>query len=445
MKHIATQSARAIAASTTLSVRGSGNCRIPLVSISRSTHNISHCTTRLHNCQFYQIRYASSKSKAKPKMTDATNNPLSGLWQPTQLQRLHYGSGSVSKHLLSCLPSENSKAFIITGNSLANKTPLIKDVEKILGSKHAGTFSKIGEHAPVAQLDEATKIVENDSSVDTVISIGGGSPIDSAKAISYRLHDKNGKWLHHIAIPTTLSASECTMMAGYTESDGVKTGVRGKELVPHVVLYDASFALHTPERLWTSTGLRAMDHAIELLYHPTASEMPARWLCLQSAASLFSNLPKYKSNPKDEDIITKLQLAAFASLGFLGYNIKGGLGLSHALGYALGSPYSIPHGITSCLTLGHVVKLKSQDPDAAAQIARLLPLIGEMASGDAQKDAEKVGDRLLKLVKDLELDSDLRNYKVGKDQIPIITKRATGQESGAVYNAVEGLVKALFP
>lgn len=378
-------------------------------------------------------------------MTDATNNPLSGLWQPTQLQRLHYGSGSVSKHLLDCLPSPNSKAFIITGNSLATKTPLVQDVEKLLGSKHAGTFSKIGEHAPVAQLDEATKIVENDSSVDTVISIGGGSPIDSAKAISYRLHDKSGRWLHHIAIPTTLSASECTMMAGYTESDGVKTGVRAKELVPHVVLYDASFALHTPERLWTSTGLRAMDHAIELLYHPTASEMPARWLCLQSAAGLFENLPKYKSSPKDEDTITKLQLAAFGSLGFLGYNIKGGLGLSHALGYALGSPYSIPHGITSCLTLGHVVKLKSQDPEAAKQVARLLPFINETPSEDAKKDAEKVGDRLLRLVKDLGLDSDLRNYKVDKDQIPVITKRATGQESGDVYNAVEGLVKGLFP
>ena len=378
-------------------------------------------------------------------MTDATNSPLSGLWQPTQLQRLHYGSGSVSKHLLDCLPSDNSKAFIITGNSLANKTPLVKDVEKILGSKHAGTFSKIGEHAPVAQLDEATKIVENDSSVDTVISIGGGSPIDSAKAISYRVHDKKGKWLHHIAIPTTLSASECTLMAGYTESNGVKTGVRGKELVPHVVLYDASFAMQTPERLWTSTGLRAMDHAIELLYHPTASEMPARWLCLQSASSLFSNLPKYKENPKDEDTITKLQLAAFASLGFLGYNIKGGLGLSHALGYALGSPYGIPHGITSCLTLGPVVKLKAHDPSAAEQVVRLLPFIGETVSGDTTKDAEKVGDRLLKLVKDLGLDSDLRNYKVETDQIPVITKRATGQESGDVYNAVEGLVKGLFP
>ncbi|KAH7070908.1 hypothetical protein FB567DRAFT_564568 [Paraphoma chrysanthemicola] len=377
-------------------------------------------------------------------MTDATNHPLSGLWQPTQLQKLHYGSGSVKKHLIHCLPGEDSKAFIITGASLANKTPLIKQVEELLGHRHAGTFSKIGEHAPIAQLDEATDIVTNDSSVDTVISIGGGSPIDSAKAISYRLHDKSGKWLYHIAIPTTLSASECTMMAGYTESDGVKTGVRGKELVPSTIIYDSTFGLYTPERLWMSTGMRAMDHAIELLYHPTASEMPARWLTLQAAASLFEHLPSYKANPKDEDTITKLQLSAFASLGFLGYNIKGGLGLSHALGYALGSPYSIPHGITSCLTLGHVIKLKAADPEAAEQIARLLPFLGEALSGDHRKDAERVGDKVLQLVKDLGLDNDLSNYKVAKDEISVITKRATGQESGRVYDDVEGLVKGLF-
>jgi alcohol dehydrogenase class IV len=389
------------------------------------------------------IRFNSTASK--PKMTDATNHPLSGLWQPTQLQKLHYGPDSVKQHLLNCLPKDTSKAFIITGNSLATKTPLVKQVEQLLGNKYAGTFSKIGEHAPVAQLDEATALVTDGDGVDTVISIGGGSPIDSSKAISYRLHEKTGNFLFHIAIPTTLSASECTMMAGYTEKDGVKTGVRAKELAPHVVIYDSKFALETPGRLWMSTGMRAMDHAIELLYHPTATEMPARWLCLQSAASLFSNLQKYKKDPKDEDTITQLQLAAFASLGFMGYNMKGGLGLSHALGYALGSPYGIPHGITSCLTLGHVVKLKAREEAAAEQIARLLPFIGETASGDSRKDAEKVGERILMLAKDLGLDSDLGKYEVGRDQIPIITERATGgQKEGEVYDAVEGLVKGLF-
>lgn len=287
--------------------------------------------------------------------------------------------------------------------------------------------------------------MKKDETIDTVISIGGGSPIDSAKAISYRLHEKTRNFLYHITIPTTLGAAECTFIAGYTGFDGVKIGVRAKELVPSVVIYDSKFALYTPERLWTSTGVRAMDHAVELLYHPTASEMPARWLALQSAAILFEALPKYKQDPKDEDNITKLQLAAYGSLGFIGYNLEGGIGPSHALGYALGSPYGIPHGITSCLTLGHVVKLKAQDPAAAEQIARLLPFIGESASGDTKVDAEIVGDRILKLVKDLELGNDLSNYKVGKDQIPIITERATGgMKDGAVYDAVEGLVKGLF-
>jgi alcohol dehydrogenase class IV len=378
-------------------------------------------------------------------MTDATNHPLSGLWASTQISKLYYGPSTVATHLLSCLPSNSSKAFIITGNSLATKTPLVKQVEELLGAQHAGTFSNIGEHAPVAQLDEATSLVAKETSIDTVVSIGGGSPIDSAKAISYRVHEKTGKFLFHIAIPTTLSASECTMMAGFTTADGVKTGVRAAELVPSVVLYDADFAAHTPERLWLSTGMRALDHAVELLYHPTAPEMPARWTCLQAASSLFEGLAAYKKGARDEDTLTKLQLAAFASLGFLGTNLKGGLGLSHGLGYALGSPYGIPHGITSCLTLGHVVKLMAADAGAAEQISRLLPFLGESKSGDDKKDAEKVGERILALVKDLGLDHDLRNYKVGKDQIPIITKRATGQEEGGeLYGKVEDLVKGLF-
>jgi alcohol dehydrogenase class IV len=416
------------------------NCRPAITQLRAYPHLGPSTLASFRNYSISQTHQSSTKSK----MTDATSHPLSGLWQPTQLQKLHYGSDTVSKHLSSCLPTSQSKAFIITGNSLASKTPVVQQVEKLLGPRHAGTFSKIGEHAPVAQLDEATQLVEKDSSVDTVISIGGGSPIDSAKAISYRLHVKSGKWLFHIAIPTTLSASECTMMAGFTQADGVKTGVRAQELVPNVVLYDASFALHTPERLWLSTGMRAMDHAIELLYHPTATEMPARWVCLQAAASLFENLPRYKKDPKDTNVITKLQLAAFASLGFLGTNIKGGLGLSHGLGYALGSPYGIPHGITSCLTLGHVVQLKAADPSSAEQVARLLPFIGEAKSGNDAKDAEKVGERVLKLVEELGLDRDLRNYKVGREEIPVITKRATGAESGELYDKVEGLVKGLF-
>ena len=370
-------------------------------------------------------------------------NPLSGLWKPTHLERLYYGPSSVRNNLVSCLPSASSKAFIITGATLASKTPLIKQVEELLGPKHhAGTFSNIKQHAPVAELDKATKAVQKDSAIDTIVSIGGGSPIDSAKAISYRTHEKSSKFLYHITIPTTLSAAECTMGAGYTNEEGKKTGIGDPGLVPNVIIYDSKFALETPQRLWLSTAIRSLDHAVELLYHPKASEAPAKSLVLSAIEALFTYLPKSKAEPKNEDYITRLQLAAFSSLFPIGLDMGGGLGLSHAMGYALGSPYGIPHGITSCISLAGVVRLKAQNAEDAAQIARALPFIGQNRSGDDKKDSLKVADAIEKLVQELGLESRLSDYKVGSDQVSVVAKTATRSESGPLYDGVVKIVES---
>nr|POE87821.1 maleylacetate reductase 1 [Quercus suber] len=423
------------------------NLRLPNHYIIPDKQHVSNLLRRHSLCRSVTAPFPGQHQKRyKSKSTESSQNPLSGLWKPTHLVRLHYGPEAVKQHLLDCLPSDSSKAFIITGNSLATKTSLIKQVEQLLGDKHAGTFSKIGQHAPVKELDEATKLVHRDEKVDTIISIGGGSPIDSAKAISYRLNEKQpGRFLYHISIPTTLSAAECTLHAGYTKEDGMKTSVSHPELALHVVIYDAKFALETPAWLWMSTALRALDHALESMYHPTTTEMPCRWMCLQAAGELFTYLPRYHADPRDEEVITRLQLAAFASLGFLALNVQGGLGLSHSLGYALGSPYQIPHGITSCLTLGHVVKLKAQGSAAdARQLARMAPFVGVATTGDDRRDATAVGDAILDLVQRLGLKTTLTEKQVGKDQAHTITKLATRQESGPQYDAVRRLVEGLW-
>ncbi|KAL8850097.1 MAG: hypothetical protein Q9221_004958 [Calogaya cf. arnoldii] len=374
-------------------------------------------------------------------MTESTNHPLSGLW-PTQLQALYYGPSSVKKHLLSHLPSDSSKAFIITGSSLATKTSLAGLVESLLGPKHhAGTFTSITQHAAIAQLDEATDSVLGDPSIDTLISIGGGSPIDSAKAISYRPHEKNGGFLFHITIPTTLSAAECTLIAGYTNEKGIKVSVAHPRLIPQVILYDSTFARETPQKLWLSTGIRSLDHAVELLYYPTASEAPTKQSCLTALSQPFEYLPKCKKEPDNEDCITRLQLASFMSLFGVGLNLKGGLGLSHTLGYALGSPYGIPHGIASCLTLPSVVRLKADNAEDAEQIARILPFIGQQRSGKDKEDAIRVGDAIDKLLNTSGLDTTLKEYNVKEDQIPKITKMATNSDQGELYDKVASLVK----
>lgn len=375
--------------------------------------------------------------------TNSTNHPPSGLWKPFRLQAMHYGADTVKDHLPSYLPSDTSKAFIITGSSLATKTKLISHIESLLGPKHhAGTFADIKQHAPVSQLDQATDAVTKDPSIDTLISVGGGSPIDSAKAISHRYHEKQSKYLYHITIPTTLSAAECTPIAGYTDSTGTKVGVFHPELMPHVIIYDCTFAKETPQKLWLSTGIRALDHAVESMYHPTTPEAPTKQMCLSAIGQLFEYLPKSKKEPGNEEYITRLQLAAFNSLYGIGLNMAGGLGLSHSLGYALGAPYGIPHGITSCLTLASVVRLKAEKTEDAEQLARILPYIGQARTDNDRKDAIRVGDAIDGLLKELGLDTRLNEHNVGEDHIPKIARLATKTEEGELYDSVVSLVES---
>lgn len=186
--------------------------------------------------------------------------------------------------------------------------------------------------------------------------------------------------------------------------------------------------------------------------------MPCRWLALTAIKYLFHYLPLYQKNPKDEQVINNLFIAAYASLGFVGGNMGKGLGLSHSMGYALGSPYGIPHGITSCLTLGHVAKLKAKsnpkDAEAVASILHAIPAeYGATASGDDLKDANAVGDAILKLVSDLGFKTTLTEKGVGRDQTDIIVKRATGGLSGKdelnaeeqkMVSGIKQLVESLY-
>jgi alcohol dehydrogenase class IV len=71
-----------------------------------------------------------------------------------------------------------------------------------------------------------------ESQADIILSVGGGSPIDAAKAVAFSLHQGSGRWIPNIAIPTTLSVAETTQIAGYTDNDGNKVALNHPELVP---------------------------------------------------------------------------------------------------------------------------------------------------------------------------------------------------------------------
>ncbi|KAJ8108911.1 hypothetical protein OPT61_g7843 [Boeremia exigua] len=346
-----------------------------------------------------------------------------GMYRASPTKLMLYGQGTTSQLKSVITQLGGTKAFVITGRSLYEKTSVIKNVEKQLDSMHGGTYYKIGQHAPIQLIREATAMMSK-SGCDVLVSVGGGSPIDSAKAIAHNIHKETGKWVPSIAIPTTLSVAETTQNAGFTTEEGHKIAVSDPEQVPKAVIYDGENAIHTPMNLWLSTGMRALDHAVELMYHPLASEIPTKRLCLEAIKDLFTYLPQSKVDPNNAEIRTKLFLACYASL--FPFLFSGGIGLSHSIGHAIGASYAIPHGITSCLSLAPVVRLKAGNPDEAKQIARIIPYINKQSSGDDSSDARSVADAIAELVEQLGLRTTLTAYGVpsGEEEEDAIASRA---------------------
>jgi alcohol dehydrogenase class IV len=307
---------------------------------------------------------------------------------------VYYGPGCVSTALPTLLDTLGaSKALVITGNSLYTKTDVVKKVEGILReqNRHAATFYNIGEHSPISGIRAGVDMLKQ-SGADIIVSVGGGSPIDASKAIIYYLHEQlGGDFLRQIAIPTTLSAAEYSIGAGYTDEAGQKTAVSSQYLAPSGVILDAELTLATPEKLWLSTGIRALDHAVEQLYRPFVIP-PLKQLCYGAIVDLFKYLPQSKADPSDIHARQKLQVASWMSLWPARLGQYSALGLSHSLGHKLGATYGIPHGITSCLTLAPTVNLKSKvaSEEDKEWLAGTLHRLKQTSTGSLEGDVVKL-------------------------------------------------------
>src|SRR6202046_3592580 len=157
------------------------------------------------------------------------------------------------------------RAIVVTGKSLGNSL-LLAQVSGAVGSRCAAVFKGARQHVPRSVVGELeAEIARVDA--DSLISFGGGSPIDTCKVASFAF--LTSRDLIHIAIPTTLSAGEYTHAGGVTdETTKVKSGVSDPRLAPRTVLNDPVLTLATPDWLWVATGMRALDHAIETIYTP---------------------------------------------------------------------------------------------------------------------------------------------------------------------------------
>ncbi|KLO09147.1 alcohol dehydrogenase IV [Schizopora paradoxa] len=384
-------------------------------------------------------------------MSESPRTTIQGsLGSSPTLQSVFYGPGCVSNALPKLIKSFGvKKALVVTGNTLRTKTDVVKKVETILEQHdaHGATFSGIGEHAPIAGILKAVDQLK-ELRADFLVSVGGGSPIDAAKAIAYRFKDtpeSGGKILPHFGIPTTLSAAEYTSGAGYTGEDGHKIAVISPEIGLSGIILDAELTLPTPERLWLSTGMRAMDHAVETMYRPNIAH-PVKFLGYGAIADLFKYLPLSKANPENVEYRQRLLIAAWMSLWPIRFHENSPIGISHLLGHKLGATYSIPHGMTSCLTLAAVVKLQSElaSPEDKKYLADILFHLGVPSTGSVDGDILLLSDLLDKLVVQLGLKTTLEAYKVPREDLPKIAERALGSKEVPAFSKVVGLLETIY-
>ena len=311
--------------------------------------------------------------------------------------RVHFGAGSLEK--LEEEAQAFERTFVITGRTLNEKTDLVRRVEAMLGQKHVGTFADMGEHTPGSAVEQAAAEAKQ---ADLLISIGGGSVIDGTKAVVARLG-----YPVQVAVPTTLSGAEWAHLVGVTDEEaGRKGGFADPKAVPPIVILDAEVTLPTPEKLWLSTGIRALDHAIEGFLgegeHPIEDV-----LGLEGARRLVEYLPRSKEEPDDLDLRLELQLAAW--MAYFG-PLNTPMGLSHGLGRRIGASYGVPHGYTSCITLAPTL----------AVVGRRVPKDRWMMLADALGGDPT--ERIAALVEELELPNRLGDVDVPEEDLDDIAE-----------------------
>ena len=221
-------------------------------------------------------------------------------------------------------------------------------------------FYGVRRHAPVQSVEAANAA---STEMDGVVALGGGSAIDTAKAVSA------ARELPLVSVPTTYAGAEWTRHFGMRdEARGAKTGGSGARLAG--IVYEPRLTLELPRAETGGTTLNALAHCAEALYVRGRSE-EADGHALRGAALISSSLPGVLEAPRDLDLRTQLLRGACEAGAALA---KSGLALGHAIAQALGGRYGLPHGALNAVSLP--AALRFTEPVAADAIRRFGKAMG---------------------------------------------------------------------
>ena len=328
-----------------------------------------------------------------------------------------------------------ARVFLLASRSLATATGVVAGVEQALGARVVGRFFDCVQHAPRESVLAAAQAVRA-AAPDLIVTLGGGTPIDTGKILQICLaHDARSledlDALHvrvdpdgtrhlpairpspvrQIVVPTTLSGAEFSALGAATDRrTGAKQAYVGPDICAAAVILDPAVTLHTPEWLWLSTGIRAVDHAVETLC--SIDPTPFTDALSLHALTLFAQaLPASRQDPGDLAARLACQQAvwlAASSINRVNY------GASHGIGHVLGGLADVPHGYTSCALLPAVLAWNA--PATAARQRQVATALGrpDVPAATAVKE----------LIAGLGLPTSLRDLKVDAALLPRVAEAA---------------------
>jgi alcohol dehydrogenase len=366
---------------------------------------------------------------------------LQGEYRPPVPSRVVFGRDRVSGLGQELRQLGSRKVLLLSGRSVAEKTDAVRRVKSALGDACVGVYSGLTQRAPLATAVAATRLAL-DGEVDTLVGVGGSTISDAARMIAVMMvqgidseerlrelgrqsdgllePDLTGiKLPWQVSIPTTLSAGEFNRGGGNILDDQAnhKIRVRHPDLYAHLIVLDPEMTVGTPDWLWLSTGVKAMDHCIERLYGK-GNQPATDATTLMAAELLFNFLPR--SGESNHDLNARLQCLVAAWLSMMGAPSVGS-GLSHGLGHVIGVKYGIGHGYTSCITQPYVMEYNR--PASAHQQALLARAAGIDIRGMSDEAAAAAAARVVdEFIMGLGMPHRLRDLEVPREDFAEIAE-----------------------
>ena len=295
----------------------------------------------------------------------------------TRMEKVIFGHGAAEAVKAEAIRLGAERVFLLVSRTLNQETGEVEKLRRALGNVYCGTHDDMPAHSPREAVVDCANAMR-DAKADLLVSLGGGSTTDGGKAVAICLKhgiteadsmepfrtvvDKEGKRhfpeydapdVRQIVVPTTLSGGEFNARAGITNSKlRLKQSFMHPGIIPISVILDPEVTLPTPEWLFLSTGVRAVDHAVET-YLSIDANAYTDGACLQALRLLGEGLPRVKDDPTDLEARLKCLMGAWMSM--TGVITGSRLGASHAIGHILGGSAGVPHGHTSCIMLPYVL------------------------------------------------------------------------------------------